>query len=237
MAHSRSLTETDDPEELYQGALAVGRFLHAFRDLPPEMLQVMIPRFHDTPDRFRLLRAAAEADPLGRLCHMREELDFVLQREARSRELTAALQSGALPLRVIQGDTHLSNVLFHETRREALRVIDFDSIMPGLAAWDFGDLVRSAACAEEEETAFSRERYDILLQGFLGGYPDLSGAERESPPLRAWTMTLESGVRYLTDHLEGDRVFRAVDPEQNLRKARRQLRLPASMEAYGFYLL
>jgi len=229
--HSRSLPRAENPEQLFQAALAFGRFLHAFRDFPAVTLTEATPRFHDTPDRYRLLREAAEADPVGRLPGMRAELDFVRAREERAGELTAALRGGKLPPRVIHGDTHFSNVLFCEKGDAALCVIDFDTVMPGLSAWDFGDLVRSCAAVEEEGNArFSPERYRVLLRGFWEGCPKLSREERDALPLGAWTMTLESGVRYLTDYLSGDRVFRAWEPEQNLHRARRQLSLLASME-------
>jgi Ser/Thr protein kinase RdoA (MazF antagonist) len=147
-------------------------------------------------------------------------------------------ESGALPLRVTHNDTKLNNVLLDEKTRKARCVIDLDTVMPGLAAYDFGDAIRfGAATAAEDERDLSRmtldlERFRIFTRGYLEYGPDFSEKEIETFPLGAIIMTLECGVRFLTDYLEGDRYFAIHRDGQNLDRARTQFRLVSEMEKH-----
>lgn len=234
--NSICVRRAETPDDLYQAALAFGGFLHALRDYPAQRLQEPIPDFHNTPARYRQFRDVLERDPAHRRAEAEREIAFVLEREEQACALQQMREQGDLPVRVTHNDAKLSNVLLDADSRQALCVIDLDTVMPGLSAFDFGDLVRSGgATAAEDERDPTRieldpERFRALVRGFRTGCPDLTEAERESLSLGAYTMTLECGLRFLTDYLDGDRYF-AVDREKhNLDRARSQFALAADME-------
>ena len=231
--NSVSLLRPASPEDFRQSALAFGRFQYALRDFPVERLRDTIPRFHDTPDRYRQLREALAADPKGRRAGVEREVDFALSGEERASVLQRCRESGELPLRVTHNDTKMSNVLLDAKTRRAICVIDLDTVMPGLSAYDFGDAIRSGAATggeDEEGIRLDLAYYEAFARGFLEACPHLTARERELLPLGAWTMTLECGLRFLTDYLNGDVYFSISDPDQNLRRACAQFSLATDME-------
>lgn len=227
--------ETD--EDFYQSAVAFGSFQRQLADFPANELSETIPRFHDTPNRYRALRAAIEKDALGRAASCREEIEFALTREADAAVMMNLLAAGELPLRVTHNDTKLNNVMLDAKTRKPLCVIDLDTVMPGLAANDFGDSIRFGANtgAEDEKDltkiSLSLARYEAFARGFLEACGmALTPKEIETLPWGAKLMTLECGVRFLTDYLEGDTYFRIHRPEHNLDRTRTQFALVADME-------
>ena len=227
--------ETD--EDFYQSAVAFGSFQRQLADFPASELTETIPRFHDTPNRYRALRAAIEKDALGRAASCREEIEFALTREADAAVMINLLAAGELPLRVTHNDTKLNNVMLDAKTRKPLCVIDLDTVMPGLAANDFGDSIRFGANtgAEDEKDltkiSLSLARYEAFARGFLEACGKaLTPKEIETLPWGAKLMTLECGVRFLTDYLEGDTYFRIHRPEHNLDRTRTQFALVADME-------
>ena len=145
------------------------------------------------------------------------------------------LEAGVLPLRVTHNDTKLNNVLLDNDTRKPLCVLDLDTVMPGLSAYDYGDSIRfGAATAVEDEQDVSKMKLDIALfqaytKGYLEAAPALTDAEVAALPLGAFTMTLECGSRFLKDYLDGDKYFRTAYPEHNLVRARTQMALCADM--------
>ena len=227
--------ETD--EDFYQSAVAFGSFQRQLADFPANELSETIPRFHDTPNRYRALRAAIEKDALGRAASCREEIEFALTREADAAVMINLLAAGELPLRVTHNDTKLNNVMLDAKTRKPLCVIDLDTVMPGLAANDFGDSIRFGANtgAEDEKDlkkiSLSLARYEAFARGFLEACGKaLTPKEIETLPWGAKLMTLECGVRFLTDYLEGDTYFRIHRPEHNLDRTRTQFALVADIE-------
>ena len=227
--------ETD--EDFYQSAVAFGSFQRQLADFPASELTETIPHFHDTPNRYRALRAAIEKDALGRAASCREEIEFALAREADAAVTMNLLAAGELPLRVTHNDTKLNNVMLDAKTRKPLCVIDLDTVMPGLAANDFGDSIRFGANtgAEDEKDlkkiSLSLARYEAFARGFLEACGKaLTPKEIETLPWGAKLMTLECGVRFLTDYLEGDTYFRIHRPEHNLDRTRTQFALVADME-------
>lgn len=231
------LQAPESPEDFYQSAIAFGNFQQQLAGFPAHTLCETIPNFHNTPDRYRLFRRALEADVMGRAASVRPEIDFVLAHEEIGGRLMSMLKAGELPLRVTHNDTKLNNVMLRADTREPLCVIDLDTTMPGLSAYDFGDSIRfGAATAAEDETDLSKvtmslELYRIFTRGFLRSCPGMTEQERAALPLGALTMTLECGVRFLTDYLEGDRYFGIHYPEHNLHRCRTQFKLVSDMEA------
>lgn len=214
-----------------------GRFQQLLAEYPSDRLQETIPHFHDTPRRYAALHRALESDPLGRAAAVREEIQFALAREETVGELTAAMEEGRLPRRVTHNDTKLNNILIDDATGRGLCVIDLDTVMPGAAAFDFGDCIRFGAnTAAEDETDLSLVGLDLhLFQVFTNGYMRCAGefltcAEVDSLAAGARLMTLECGVRFLTDYIEGDVYFRIHRPAHNLDRCRTQFRLAADME-------
>ena len=223
-------------EDFYQSALAFGRFQQMLSEFPAETLTETIPEFHNTPDRFRKLKESIAADPMGRLAGVKAEVDFALEREEMGSKLQKQREAGILPLRVTHNDTKLNNVLLDKKTRKSLCVLDLDTVMPGLSAFDFGDSIRfGAATAAEDEKDLSKmemdlRRFEIYTQGFLEAATNLTEAEILALPMGAYTMTLECGIRFLKDYLDGDVYFKVDYPEHNLVRARTQFKLVQDME-------
>lgn len=234
---SLCLQRAASPEELYRTALAFGRFQRDLVDFPAATLYETIPDFHNTPARYRAFHAALESDAFGRAAQCREETAFVLEREAGAGQIVEAMASGLLPVRVTHNDTKLNNILLDYHSHQPLCVIDLDTVMPGSSLYDFGDLVRfgaSTAAEDErdlEKVSLSTELFTMAVRGYLEGCGDsLTPAEIALLPLGAKLMTLECGLRFLTDYLMGDRYFRIHREGQNLDRCRTQLRLTADIE-------
>ena len=226
----------ESDQDFYQSALAFGRFQHLLSDFPAESLYETIPEFHNTIDRFRQLKDSIRADNMGRANSVQKEISFALAQEEQGSILQKMRESGELPLRVTHNDTKLNNVLLDKTTRESLCVLDLDTVMPGLSAHDFGDSIRfGAATAAEDEPDAEKMKLDLHLfevytRGFLEAAPTLTDIEIKMLPLGALTMTLEVGIRFLKDYLDGDLYFKIAYPEHNLIRARTQLALVADMQ-------
>lgn len=223
-------------EDFYQSAVAFGRFEEDLMDFPIDQLCEVIPDFHNTPNRYRIFHEVLKKDAHNRAAQVADEIRFLLEREEEMGALQKMREAGELPLRVTHNDTKLNNVLFDAKTRKALCVIDLDTVMPGLSLYDFGDSIRfGAATAAEDEKDLSKvemdlEKFRIFTGGFAAACPGLTARERELLPMGAKTMTLECGLRFLTDYLDGDQYFAIHYPEQNLDRCRTQLKLVADME-------
>lgn len=228
------LPESD--ADFYESAIAFGTFQQQLAHFPAHTLHETIARFHDTPNRYRILSETIDRDPLGRAAQVREEIEFAMARREEMGTLQRALDSGVLPLRVTHSDTKLNNVLLDEKTKKALCVIDLDTVMPGSSLYDYGDAIRfGAATAAEDEQELAKmelslERFRAFTRGYLRACPGLTEQEIALLPLGAKTMTMENGVRFLSDYLDGDHYFAIHRPGQNLDRARTQFKLVADME-------
>ena len=225
------------PELFEASARAFGRFQYLLQGYPAATLHETIARFHDTENRFEKFIAALEADKHNRAKDIQEDIQFVLDRKADCSVALQALRDGKLPLRVTHNDTKLNNILIDRETREGICVIDLDTTMPGLSINDFGDSIRFGANhSKEDEKDLSKVNFDIELyeaytRGFLeGAQGSLTEAELEYLPWGARLMTLECGIRFLTDYLDGDHYFRIHYPTQNLDRCRTQFKLVKDME-------
>lgn len=225
------------PEDFYNCAYAFGVFQQQLADYPAEELHETIPNFHNTPWRYENLVKAVEADAVGRVASVKAEIDFALARKDFCATLENARAAGELPLRVTHNDTKLNNILFDDKTGEAVCVIDLDTVMPGYSVNDFGDSIRFGAnTAAEDETDLSKVSLDLELfrtyaDGFIKGCDGkLTKKELELLPVGAMMMTLECGMRFLTDHLEGDVYFKIHRENHNLDRCRTQFALVADME-------
>ena len=225
------------PELFEASAYTFGKFQYMLRDYPADTLHEAIPKFHDTENRFKKFLAALEADKMGRAADVQPEIDFVMARKADCSVALQALRDGKLPLRVTHNDTKLNNILVDRATGKGICVIDLDTTMPGLSINDFGDSIRFGAnhSAEDEKDLskvnFDIDLYEVYTRGFLAGAQgSLTPAELEYLPWGAKLMTLECGIRFLTDYLDGDHYFRIHYPEQNLDRCRTQFKLVQDME-------
>lgn len=233
---SLCLQSPESPEDFYQSAVAFGNFQRQMEDFPVQSLHETIANFHNTPDRYEKFMAALEEDRLGRAVDAAWEIEEFLKRKEDGATLMNMLREGKLPVRVTHNDTKLNNIMLDAQTRKALCVIDLDTVMPGLMAYDFGDSIRfGAATAAEDErdldkVSMSLELYETFARGFISACPKMEEAEYLSLAWGARIMTLECGLRFLTDYLEGDKYFAIHRPGHNLDRCRTQLEMVMDME-------
>jgi len=232
------LDAAETPEDFCQSAVGFGEFQNLLSDFAADTLFETIPNFHNTADRYEKFKAAIAADRVGRAASVQEEIKFYLDREADGCKLCRLLEAGEIPLRVTHNDTKLNNVMLDAKTRKPLCVIDLDTVMPGLSVNDFGDSIRfGASTAAEDEPDLSKVWMDIELyrtyaEGFLTACgKSLTDAELDNMAQGAKTMTLECGMRFLTDYLDGDNYFRVHYDTQNLDRTRTHIKLVSDMEA------
>ncbi len=226
-------------DQVFRAAQAFGRFQGMLADLPPPPLFETIPRFHDTVSRFDALDRVLSAEPAGAgAVTRRSKARAEIQAAAAHRRLAGRLIEAAargLPQRTVHNDCKISNVLFDRQSGEALCVVDLDTAMPGLAAFDFGDMARSMAHRADEDAPdpggveVDLDLFSALVSGYVDGARFLTAGERRSLVDGALVLTLEQAVRFLTDHLQGDVYFRVERPGQNLDRCRVQFALLESL--------
>ncbi|MFD2255422.1 phosphotransferase enzyme family protein [Luteolibacter algae] len=232
LENTESYMKINSPELAFRAAAAFGKFQADLVDLDASRLHETIPAFHHTPTYLAKLIKVAKEDPANRLTAARAELDKILANESLAHRLTDA----DLPLRVTHNDTKISNILFPINPGLAPVVIDLDTVMPGLALFDFGDLVRSAAASADEDESDSDKIFldpalnEALTAGYLSTASSfLTDKEKELLPDSVKVITLELACRFLADYLAGDIYFKTTYPDHNLIRARNQLALFESM--------
>ncbi|MBE6529223.1 MAG: aminoglycoside phosphotransferase family protein [Ruminococcaceae bacterium] len=230
--------ETATPKLFAESARAFGNFQKMLADFPADTLHETIPQFHDTAARLKQLRAAVLENKSGRADAVGAEIEFAFARAGEADTIVSALQNGEIPLRVTHNDTKLNNVLFDDQTDKTLCVIDLDTVMPGSLLYDYGDALRfGASTAAEDETDLAKVQFDLeLFRAYTDAYLEtLAGSitEREIDllPMGAKLITLECGMRFLADYINGDVYFRIHRENQNLDRARTQFKLVADMES------
>ena len=231
-------TSVDVISEPSQAELAAGAFAafqNALADLPEPALLPVIPRFHDTVDRIRLLDEAAAADVRGRKASVAAELAFVDARREEAAKIVTMMAKGEIPERITHNDTKINNVMMAPDGSNV--VIDLDTTMPGSALYDFGDMVRtsSAAAAEDEKDlskVYSKKEYfEALVKGYLAQAKFLTDAEKANLAFSGRLITLTIGIRFLTDYLAGDTYFHTAYEGHNLVRCHTQFKMVESQEA------
>jgi hypothetical protein len=232
-----SYDTVEKPGDFYESAVAFGHFQKLLANFPATTLHETIPDFHNTVNRFEKFRRAVEADVCHRAKTVETEIAFAMDREADCHILCDLLEKKELPLRVTHNDTKLNNIMIDNETGKGICVIDLDTVMPGLALYDYGDSIRFGAnTGAEDEKDLSKISCDLTLfslytKGYIEGCDgSLTQKEIELMPMGAKLMTLECGIRFLTDYLEGDHYFKIHRPEHNLDRARTQFALVADME-------
>ncbi len=228
----------ENTRQAYQAAHAFGAFQDLVSDLDASRIIETIPDFHNTRKRYDRLMEVVAADPHGRLSGVAAEVEEIRRREPLVDVLLDLAAAGGIPLRVTHNDTKINNVMIDADTDEAVCVIDLDTVMPGLALYDFGDLVRTATSpAAEDEPDLSKVKmqmpmFEALVQGYLGAAGSfLNATEVSHLAFSGKLITLEVAIRFLTDYLEGDTYFKTHRPGQNLDRCRTQLQLVREIEA------
>jgi Ser/Thr protein kinase RdoA (MazF antagonist) len=225
-------------DHFYHAGKAFGRFQKLVSDFPPEQLYETIPNFHHTPKRFESFVQSVDRDVKNRARSARAEIEFVEQRAAEMPVLVALLDRGELAQRITHNDTKFNNVMIDDETGEGICVVDLDTVMPGLPLYDFGDAIRSGANpAAEDERDLSRVCMDLdLYESFSRGYLEtardfLTPTEIAYLPFSARLMTLECGMRFLADYLDGDAYFEIQRPGHNLDRCHTQFKMVQDMES------
>lgn len=233
-----SFNEAPDTGVAREAARAFGDFLRRMASCPGPRFRETLSGFHHTRRRFNALVEAIRRDPVNRARSAAAEIRFALAREHMVDHLMDLLEWGTLKERVTHNDTKINNVLLDRTTRRGLCVIDLDTVMPGLVLWDLGDLIRSATRpTPEDERDLERvtvqmPAFEAVVQGFLEGAGSVLGrSDRREMVFSGRLITLEIGLRFLADYLEGDRYFRIHREGHNLDRCRTQFRMLESMEA------
>jgi Ser/Thr protein kinase RdoA (MazF antagonist) len=235
---ARVLPAVDHAGQAREVGRLLGHFHWVLRDLDPTALAVTLPGLHSTPSYLkRFHRALATAESAGRSPEVSHLADFIIAREGGAGVLAEAQEGGSLRLRVTHGDPKLDNFLFDEGGRRAISLVDLDTVQPGLIQHDIADCLRSCCNRRGEATAAGTEvRFDLglcrnLLAAFSAQTRGLLDLSEVAPLYEAVRLVpFELGLRFLTDHLEGDRYFRVREPGENLRKAQVQFALVRDIE-------
>ena len=226
------------PEQARAAARAFGEFQRLLVDLPGARLHETIPFFHHTRRRFEAFQRAVDADAHGRAAQARSEIAYALDREPLVDVLLDLQSRGEIPERVTHNDTKLNNVMLDDATHEGICVIDLDTVMPGIALNDFGDMVRSgtnSAAEDERDLATVQARlpiFEALVEGYLSAArPFLNPAEIAHLAIAGQVITFEIGLRFLTDFLAGDTYFKIKRPAHNLDRAANQFAMVRSLVA------
>ncbi len=231
--------KVEKPADFYNAGVALGIFQKMLDRYPSDQLVETIENFHNTPSRYRDFQKAVREDRAGKQERVREEIAFFEKRKAFYGIITEQIASGHIPLRVTHNDTKLNNVLIDSKTDEVVCLIDMDTVMPGSALYDFGDSIRfgtNTAAEDErdlEKVCFDLDLYREYTNGYLSEMKEkLTPAELALLPESAVLMTLECGMRFLGDHLNGDVYFAIHRPDHNLDRARTQIKLASEMERH-----
>ncbi len=226
-----------NPTLFYNSAKAFGKFQRLLSDFPVDELFETIPGFHDTQTRYDKFIIAVEQDVAGRVAGVKDEIEFIVDRKCDCSVITNQMKTGEIPFRVTHNDTKLNNIMMDNITGEGICVLDLDTVMPGCGLFDFGDSIRfgASSCAEDE-TDVSKVYMDINLfdeyaRGFLSETKTiLTQNEIDNLAFASKLITLEQGIRFLSDYINGDTYYKTNREHHNLDRARTQLKLVLDME-------
>lgn len=234
---ARSYQTVESEDMFCDVGAAFGKFQKDLLEFDPAGLIEILHDFHNTVVRYEKFSKACQEDRAGRLCKVKDEVNFVTARRDLCNYIVSRIADGTYPLRVTHNDTKLNNIMMDEKTGECVCIIDLDTVTPGSVLYDFGDSIRfGASSAAEDETDLSgvfmrEEMFEAYTKGFLGVLGDsLTDDEISGLPMAAIVITFESGMRFLTDYLEGDVYFRTEYPEHNIDRAKNQFKLVEDME-------
>ncbi|MEO1517713.1 MAG: aminoglycoside phosphotransferase family protein [Bacteroidota bacterium] len=225
LENSLSVQRADRPEWAYEAAYTFGEYARYLADFDVGKLQVTVADFHHTPKRFAHFQTSIGQASEERLAKARALIENLLN----AKHLLAHYPALENCQRVVHYDTKISNVLLDAQTYKGVCVIDLDTLMPGMLAYDYGDMVRTFAPPVDENATDLAQvfvRPDILQatrEGFLEGIKDaITKEEKEQLTDGARLIIYEQSLRFLTDYLQGDLYYSTSHPEQNLQRAQNQ---------------
>ena len=234
---STTYNVVEDLEVVRNAGRAFGEFQIQLSDFEIGQLYETIPDFHNTRKRYEKLEAAIAADPCGKVAEVKEEIAYLRSVQDLACTLTDMQKRGELPLRVTHNDTKINNVLFDQTSKKPLVVVDLDTVMPGLVGSDFGDAIRFAANYVEEDCPdFDRSGINLdVFKAFAEGFLEKTGSvltknEIDTLAVSCFVLTTELAVRFLDDYIQGSPYFKINYPEHNLVRTRCQIALAKDIQ-------
>jgi Ser/Thr protein kinase RdoA (MazF antagonist) len=225
------------PAQAFQAGRAFGDFQRLLVDLPGERLVETIPDFHHTRKRFAALQQAIQKDHYNRATEAKAEIEFALKHEPVVDVILDAMAKRRIPERITHNDTKFNNVMLDVLTGEAMCIVDLDTVMPGCALYDFGDMVRTTTSPTlEDEPDLTKVKMQMpMFKNLAKGYLSTAGQfltknEKAHIAFSGKLITFEIGIRFLTDFLSGDNYFRIHRPGHNLDRCRTQFKLVDSIE-------
>lgn len=235
--NARSYQKVENPRQFYESAKAFGVFQRRLSGFDASRLNETIKDFHNTPVRYSQFINAYKENVANRADLCRKEYEFITEREPYYNRIESLLEQNLIPKRVAHNDTKLNNVMFDCETDKAIAVIDLDTVMPSTLLYDFGDAIRYGCNTATEETEdlnkvnFDINLFEVFAKGFLEGTEEnLTDTEKQYLGYASWLMTMECGIRFLTDYLNGDIYFRIEKENDNLVRCRTQFKLAEEME-------
>lgn len=237
-SHVYTMDIPENPEVFYLCGKSFGRFICDVSDIDPEKINITIPNFHNTYSRYLDLEKAIENDFVERVKEVGPEIEFIRKHIPIMKLISSALDEGRIPTRITHNDTNLNNILFHKDTNMPVAVVDLDTVMPSSLLYDYGDSLRigtNTACDDERDlsrVSCNLELYESYTRGFLESCGEIMTKEEfELLPFASRIITLEDGIRFLADYINGDIYYIIHREKQNLDRARTQLKLVEDMEA------
>ena len=232
-----SLDLPNRPETFREAGAAFGKFMKEMSSVDVSQVREVIPNFHNTASRYEALEETIVQDPKGRVQNVLPEIEFVRGHTHLYGLISNALEKGEIPTRICHNDTNLNNILFDNETHLPVAIIDLDTVMPSSPLYDFGDSMRIGTnTAKDDEKDLSKvscnlHLYEQYARGYLTACGDvLTQKELELLPYSSLIITSEDGIRFLMDYINGDIYYNIYYPEQNLDRARTQLKLVEDME-------
>ncbi len=214
-----------------------GNFLKLLSDYPVRKLEETIPNFHNTEKRWIDFIDDVENDVVGRVDSVSKEIVFLLKRQKHYSLLNRLVNENKIPLRANHNDTKINNILIN-LEQGTTSVIDLDTVMPGTLS-DPADALRSLINEAGEET---KNLNDVninmdILSSFIDGYASethdiFNEYEINNIGNALYIITLELGMRFLNDHINGDVYFKTNSniENHNLKRAQVQFKLAEEIE-------
>lgn len=235
--HVYSMDIPDSPKAFYYAGVSFGKFVKEMADVDINRIKEVIPNFHNTVSRYHDLERSIEKNPVGRVKKVEKEIEFIRARSDRFGIIADALSAGKIPLRICHNDCNLNNILFDRETSLPVAIIDLDTVMPSSPLYDFGDSMRIGTnTAKDDEKDLRKVSCDLNLyeqyaRGYLESCGDLlSEEELKLLPYSSLVITIEDGIRFLMDYIDGDKYYHIYYPSQNLDRSRTQLKLVEDME-------
>ncbi|WP_460545473.1 phosphotransferase enzyme family protein [Echinicola sediminis] len=230
------IDKVEEPQQAFLAAQAFGGFIKACVGIEANKLSEVIEGFHDLSLRYRQFETALKNTKVELVGEVEKLVAFYKKQVLLVRRYKHFEE--VLPKRVTHNDTKINNVIFDPSFDKINAVIDLDTVMPGYVFYDFGDLVRTVTCTEEESSVdwekidVDLNKYAALLEGFVAAMGDvLTEEEKESLPFGGEMMACIMGLRFLTDYLNGNIYYPISYPEQNLDRAKNQALLLQALQS------